>query len=398
MNKYIQLSSWQYCLPWMLAGLLFVSTSGTGAPVQIGDGVATSPLTEERSDSHHRVRRVVGGQPENWSQYPWLAGLEQISRKERTKLLETSPAPVLSTTSEPDLSTTTPITTTTALLKSSVPTGALPSVLKIKKYKETSDFNCSAVLVHRSWAMTAAHCVDDNKKKALSKFVKLTFLDTAKDKTMVRTSRFYLRHPDFRDKSDRNDIAFILLDKPVDNITPVKIDWRNISDDFIESDKPKAKVCGWGRKEARKDVDPDRLQCASLNLVTGKLCNKHYNPFKHQGFISFSDSELCAGNIVEKKDACYGDSGGPLFKNKMNPETEETEAYLIGIVTHGERCGKKRRPGIYARLSHFEHFGKSILRDGVDCDYVYNFLTERQREKVSAIFSSHSDPLVRQPE
>ncbi|UYM15583.1 S1 family serine peptidase [Endozoicomonas euniceicola] len=281
-------------------------------------------------------------------------------------------------------------------MKSSVSTGVLPSVLKIKKYAETSDFSCSAVLVHRSWAMTAAHCLDGNKEKALSKFVKISFLDTAEDKVMVRTSRLYVRHPDYKDESNRNDIAFILLDKPVDNITPVKIDWSNISDHVIELTKPEADVCGWGRKEARKDVDPDRLQCASLNLVSGRVCNELYNPYKDRGLISLSDSELCAGNVLHKKDACYGDSGGPLFQNKINPKTGEAEAYLIGIVTHGDRCAKRQKPGVYARLSHFEHFGRCILEDGVECDYVWNSLTKRQREKAAAIFNSHSDSSIRQ--
>ncbi|KEQ15796.1 hypothetical protein GZ77_04480 [Endozoicomonas montiporae] len=48
------------------------------------------------------------------------------------------------------------------------------------------------MLVDRLWVMTAAHCLDSNKGKALKKFVKLTFVNPLTDEVIVRTSRFYL--------------------------------------------------------------------------------------------------------------------------------------------------------------------------------------------------------------
>ena len=301
-----------------------------------------------------------------------MGGLKQISRMERGVWLNFTPA------------------------------AALPTIVTKKKYPETSDFECSAVLVDRFWAMTAAHCLDGNKERELREFVKLTFIDPVKNEVMVITSRFYIRHPDYLAAGDNrdserhnrnsspkksigyaNDIAFIRLDKPIDNITPVKIDWGEITDQKIESIEPRAKVCGWGRMEARGNDHPSRLQCVSLNLVTGSRCNKLYNPYKELGLVSLSDSVLCAADKKYKKDACYGDSGGPLFQDKIDPGTRESRPYIIGIVSDGDRCAKRGKPGIYTRLSHFEHFGRCIIDQDLACDYVKNSLTDNQWKKLS---------------
>ncbi|MCW7553368.1 serine protease [Endozoicomonas gorgoniicola] len=382
------LSSLQCAQPMLFAGLLFISTSGTGAPVSIDDRPALSPVMEELTDSaedwpkegaSHRVRRVVGGEPANWRQYPWLAGLEQISKDKRDDLRFEKVAKGI-TFASPS-TTHAPSVTNTSITNTTAPAVVLPVVPALKKYSETSDFECSATLVHRQWAMTAAHCLDDNKGKGLRKAVKLTFIDPVKDEVMVRTSRYYIRHPNYRSVEHGNDIAFILLDEAVDDIAPVNLDWEEITDNDIELKRLGAEVCGWGRNSAREDNYPERLQCVSLNLITGLNCNELYNPYKDRGNIRIHDSHLCAADEKYHKDACYGDSGGPLFQNRET-EMGGMRTYQIGIVSEGDRCAKKRKPGVYARLSHFEHFGRCVLENGLNCDYVKNSLTKRQHYKL----------------
>lgn len=56
---------------------------------------------------------------------------------------------------------------------------------------------------------------------------------------------------------------------------------------------------------------------------------------------------LCAGNTENwERDACVGDSGGPLFCNNL----------LVGIVSWGIGCGKKNYPGVYTDVYFYRGF------------------------------------------
>lgn len=61
-------------------------------------------------------------------------------------------------------------------------------------------------------------------------------------------------------------------------------------------------------------------------------------------------NEICAGLPKGGKDACQGDSGGPLL---CQSESNASEFYLAGIVSHGEGCARADEPGVYTRVALF---------------------------------------------
>ncbi|KAM4837275.1 coagulation factor XI isoform 2-T2 [Thomomys bottae] len=80
------------------------------------------------------------------------------------------------------------------------------------------------------------------------------------------------------------------------------------------------------------------LQKAKVPLVSHEECQTKYQGHK------ITNKMICAGYKDGGKDACKGDSGGPL-------SCKHNEVWhLVGITSWGEGCGQKERPGIYTNV------------------------------------------------
>uniref|UniRef100_A0A8B9NMA7 Peptidase S1 domain-containing protein n=1 Tax=Accipiter nisus TaxID=211598 RepID=A0A8B9NMA7_9AVES len=91
-------------------------------------------------------------------------------------------------------------------------------------------------------------------------------------------------------------------------------------------------VTGWGQMT----ID---LQISRVRIINQSVCNKLYDDL-------ITSRMLCAGNLNGGVDACQGDSGGPLAcMGKGN------RWYLAGIVSWGEGCARRNRPGVYTKVT-----------------------------------------------
>jgi len=85
------------------------------------------------------------------------------------------------------------------------------------------------------------------------------------------------------------------------------------------------------------------------SAIETETCN---GPGAYKGLVD--DNELCAG--TDGADSCQGDSGGPLVA-----WDDKAGFLLMGLVSWGQGCGAKEKPGVYVRLSSHRPWIESKL-------------------------------------
>jgi len=94
------------------------------------------------------------------------------------------------------------------------------------------------------------------------------------------------------------------------------------------------------RERADPEENDRRLRAVQVPIYPHDRCVKIMRLYE----LTVSDDVLCAGYPKNSnKDACIGDSGGPLTVG----------ANLIGIVSWGLGCGRQGIPGMYTDVAQF---------------------------------------------
>jgi secreted trypsin-like serine protease len=201
--------------------------------------------------------------------------------------------------------------------------------------------------------LTAAHCVVDRDlialpAEAVDVFVGSQRLDKS---TGYRVAvRDIIVYPDYREPRGvpTNDVALLELAESVNEnlIAPAK---------QSPAAGTSAIAVGWGGLvSVPTPTDfPMDLQEVELPIVSNADCN---SVPVYSGLIDDTNM-VCAGFTDMAKDACVGDSGGPLMVER-NGEFEQ-----VGIVSFGPPvCGLTY--GGYTRVSAFESWIRSYVGNG----------------------------------
>ena len=107
----------------------------------------------------------------------------------------------------------------------------------------------------------------------------------------------------------------------------------------------------WEGDSPTKLMEVDVKLFSSVTVSFGFCLSKiKLNPFKcaatNAGKYFVSSMHTCAGWPEGRKDACRGDSGGPLIC-----VSKDNQPILWGLTSFGIRCGERNSPGVYARVS-----------------------------------------------
>ncbi|XP_046383818.1 uncharacterized protein LOC124154256 [Ischnura elegans] len=116
------------------------------------------------------------------------------------------------------------------------------------------------------------------------------------------------------------------------------------SDDGIRNGRM-CTVVGWGQLFEVGKIFPDTLQEVELPLISTAECRKRtvFLPLYH-----LTDAMFCAGYDNGGRDACLGDSGGPLMCQEPDGHWS-----LYGVTSNGYGCARVNRPGVYTKVSHY---------------------------------------------
>lgn len=194
---------------------------------------------------------------------------------------------------------------------------------------------CGGALYSSTIVLTAAHCVKGTgTNTSITATLGVVDLQSTTGK-ITRKSNYVYRAPGYN--GNGRDWALIRLASPVTGVAFLPIATSTAYDSGTFT------IAGWGA--ATEGGSQQRyLLKAQVPFISDSTCN---SSSMYAGQVIATD-EICAGYAAGGTDTCQGDSGGPMFR------TDAAGAFVqVGIVSWGDGCARRNKPGVYSQVSYF---------------------------------------------
>lgn len=166
---------------------------------------------------------------------------------------------------------------------------------------------CSGTLIAPDVFLTAAHCTAAAAAYGAAPDDVFVTFDPVYDEKAKLIPGTYDLNPNYgHDSHDLNDVAVIILDRPVNNIEPAQLPPAGLLDDLQKAHELKDQkfvTVGYGRLRDDKTKGPESIGDAGERYYAEQFFES-LKPYWLQ--LSMNPSTGSGGT-------CYGDSGGPHF-------------------------------------------------------------------------------------
>ncbi|KAL4924300.1 S1 family serine peptidase [Aspergillus undulatus] len=202
----------------------------------------------------------------------------------------------------------------------------------------TSMHRCGGTILDANHILTAAHCVEGETPDRLKIRVGSSMHNAGGTVSGVAN---ITQHPGFAFENFKNDIAVLKLDSSLqfglgEAVATVKLP----SSANPPATGTKCSVVGWGVTTPDGTTLSPNPNVVNVDITDHGRCEEQYAKLRE-----VDDNMICAGTAEGGKDACKGDSGGPLI--------DAASGQQVGIVSWGLECGDPGQDGVYTTVAAY---------------------------------------------